>query len=273
MPSDAKTAIAAVFDRSAATYDQVGVDFFTPIGRDLVHRAALRPGERVLDVGCGRGAVLFAARDAVGELGAVTGIDLSAQMVALTRAEVVARGWTGVSVEVADAEEPPYPPGSFDAILAGLVIFFLPDPRAALRRYAELLADGGRLAFSTFGPNDPAFEAAMKTFASFAPEPMPDRDERQGPFATPEGIADVLRECGYRDVDTGELTYDSHFADAEHWLSWAWSHGGRALLERVPAAALAEATRAAFAALDPARSPDGGYTLRTTVRFTVARPC
>lgn len=272
MTNDPKAAIAGIFDRSAPTYDQLGVDFFTPMGRELARRAALRPGERVLDVGCGRGAVLFAAREAVGASGAVTGIDLAERMVALTRADVAARGLSGVTVQVGDAEDPAFAPGSFDAVLGGLVVFFLTDPHAALRRYAALLAPGGRIGFSTFGPNDPAFEAAMKTLAGFVPEQVPDRADRQGPFGSSEGIAGLLAECGYAQVETTETTYESRFADAHHWLSWAWSHGGRALLEKVPAVSLPEAARAAFAALEPAQTPAGDYVLRTVVRFTVARP-
>jgi ubiquinone/menaquinone biosynthesis C-methylase UbiE len=50
--------IVDVFDRASADYDAVGVDFFTPMGAALVSAASPQPGERVLDVGCGRGAVL-----------------------------------------------------------------------------------------------------------------------------------------------------------------------------------------------------------------------
>ena len=53
--------VAGVFDRAAPTYDAVGVAMFGPIAERLVAELDLRPGERVLDVGCGRGAVLLRA--------------------------------------------------------------------------------------------------------------------------------------------------------------------------------------------------------------------
>lgn len=268
--ADPKSVIAGIFDRTAATYGSVGVDFVAPMGRDLVALAGLAPGERVLDLGCGRGAVLFPARDAVGDTGTVTGIDLAPAMVELTRADVEAKGWVNVHVEVGDAEHPPFEPGSFDAILLGLAIFFIPDPAAALRRYADLLAPGGRTAFSTFGPSDPNFDAAMKALGGFVPGPLPDRGGRQGPFTTPETTAELLAAAGYEGIETVERTYESRFRDAEHWLRWVWSHGGRGVLERVPADAMDEATRAAFAALEPARVDGGDYVLHTPIRLTRA---
>jgi len=97
-PEALKQSIAAVFDRSAASYDQVGVDFFTPAARDLVARAAVRADERVLDLGAGRGAVAFAAAATVGSSGCVVGVDLSSKMAELTQAEARARGLDNVTV-------------------------------------------------------------------------------------------------------------------------------------------------------------------------------
>jgi ubiquinone/menaquinone biosynthesis C-methylase UbiE len=267
-----KQGIAGVFDRSADTYDQVGVDFFTPAGRGLVARTGPRPGERVLDVGCGRGAVLFAAAEAVGSTGRAVGIDMSARMAELTRADAGARGLSNVTAVQGDAERPDFPRASFDAILAGFVLFFLPDPVAALSSYASLLAPGGRLGFSTFAAQDPNFDAAMRVVGDFVPGGLPSRGDRQGPFGSAEGITELLAGNGFPDATITEVTYESRFADADHWLAWAWSHGGRATLERVRAADLDAATDAAKARFEAARTPGGNYVVRTQVRFTVARP-
>jgi SAM-dependent methyltransferase len=271
-PETMKRGIAAVFDRGAETYDHVGVDFFTPPARELVARAGLRRGERVLDLGTGRGAVLFAAAEAVGPTGRVVGIDLAARMAELTQAEAAARGFENVSAVPGDAEQPDFPAASFDAILAGLVIFFLPDPDTALARYAKLLAPGGRLAFTTFAKSDENHDAAMKAIAGFAPGDLPERRTRQGPFKTRDGIAELLARGGFADASVDEVTYESRFADPDHFLSWMWSHGGRHILEQVPADRLDEASEAAKAAFEPARTPSGDYAIRTQIRFTVARP-
>ena len=271
-PAALKQGIAGVFDRSAETYDQVGVDFFTPLARDLVARAAVRAGERVLDVGAGRGAVVIAAASAVGASGHVVGIDLSAKMAELTQAEVGARGLANVTVAQGDAERPDFANASFDAVLASLVMFFLPDAAAAVRRYAALLAPGGRFGFTTFGTQDPSFDAAMRALGTFVPGGHTTRGERQGPFGSREGITQLVTANGFASPEIDEMTYESRFTDPDHWLAWVWSHGGRHTLEQVPADRLDEAIAAAKLAFEPARTSVGDYAIRTEIRFTIARP-
>lgn len=271
-PETMKRGIAGVFDRGAEAYDRVGVDFFTPPARDLVTRVALHDGERVLDLGTGRGAALFAAVDAVGPAGRVIGIDLSSRMAELTQAEAKARGLENVTAMQGDAEEPDFPDGSFDAVLASLLIFFLPNAPAALNRYRALLAPDGRLGFTTFAEQDPHFDAAMRAIAEFAPGGMPERRDRQGPFGSREGIVQILTDNGYAHPQIDEMTYESRFADSDHWLTWLWSHGSRFTLERIPAERFDEAVAAAKRAFEGARTPAGDYAIHTQIRFTIARP-
>ena len=182
---EAKSRTAGIFDRAAATYDQVGVDFFGSFGERLVQLAALSPGERVLDVGCGRGAVLFPAAAAVAPGGSVLGIDLSAEMVSRCAADAAARGLDDVEVRVGDAEAPEVPAGSFDAVLAGLVLFFLPDPGAALDAYRVALKEDGRFAMTSFGPEDERFGPVFGAVAAHIPAPEHD------PAATVDPGADT----------------------------------------------------------------------------------
>ena len=98
--------VAGVFDRSAATYDAVGVAWFTPIAELLVAELAPQPGVHALDIGCGRGAALWPLAQAVGPAGAVTGIDLSTAMVEATRKDVSARGLSNVDLQVMNASAP-----------------------------------------------------------------------------------------------------------------------------------------------------------------------
>src|SRR3712207_1045344 len=118
--------IGKVFDRAAPRYEQTGVRFFAPLGERLVAGPGLRTGQHVLDIGCGRGACAVPAALAVGRHGSVTGLDISTEMLAGARQEAARRGLANLTFVEGDATRPPFPVRSFDAIVAGLVVFMLP---------------------------------------------------------------------------------------------------------------------------------------------------
>ncbi|GIJ23739.1 class I SAM-dependent methyltransferase [Micromonospora lutea] len=263
---------AEVFEEAAPSYDRTGVSFFGPFGAELVRQADLRPGERVLDVGCGRGAVLFPAAHAVGPTGHVTGIDLAPAMIALTAEDVARAGLDHVDVRVDDAQQPDFPPRSFDAVLAGLVVFLLPEPQQALRAYARLVRPSGRVVISTFGVQDPAFVAATDALAAHLPTEEPRPTRPAGPFADEQAITATMTGAGLAVTSIVEHRVESRFDDADHWMRWMWSHGARALLRHLPTDRLPAATADAAAALEAARVPGGGLRLTTEIRITVAVP-
>jgi 2-polyprenyl-3-methyl-5-hydroxy-6-metoxy-1,4-benzoquinol methylase len=142
--------------------------------------AGLRPGMRVLDVGCGPGDVSFAAARLVGPQGSVLGID-AADIVELARARATEQGLTSVRFEqttVGDLalDEP------VDAVIGRLILMHLPDPVATLRQLAGLIRPGGVIAFSEFDmtgarsvPDLPfwltARDAIIETFTAMGLDP------------------------------------------------------------------------------------------------------
>ncbi|GIM94812.1 class I SAM-dependent methyltransferase [Paractinoplanes toevensis] len=240
------TPIVRVFDQASETYDNVGVKFFRPIAAQLVRAVAPRPGERVLDAGCGAGAVLVPVAEAVGPGGQVIGIDLAPGMVARSRA--AATGLDQVRVELGDAQHPAYPDGSFDVITSGLVLFFLPDPPAALTAYHRLLRPGGRLAVSSFAQHDPRYPQAMKILARFADSPPERRNHPM--FDSAESLREAVLAAGYAAADVREVAVRSEFNDAAHLYEWIGSHAGRQMVDRIPVARRSLAISALAAELD-----------------------
>ena len=242
--------VAGVFDRAAGTYDAVGVPWFGPIAAGLVEELAVTAGERVLDVGCGRGAALISLAAAAGPTGQVLGIDLAPGMVERTAADVA--GLPHVQVRVADAAAPGLPPAAYDVVASSLVLFFLPDPAAAVRTWAELLVPGGRVGVSTFGPQDDRWKQLDALFTPYLPPAMLDAraSGARGPFSSDEGVAALLRDAGLVEVRTAHRTVTASFTGPAQWLSFSWSHGQRAMWEAVPRDEHGELVRQATALLE-----------------------
>lgn len=122
------------------------------IGRERAMRkrtadlAQLRPGESVLDVGCGTGTLALVAKRRVGEAGRVAGIDPAPQMIARAGRKAARQGLS-LDLQVGVIERLPFPDQSFDVVLSTLMMHHLPDDlkRQGLREIARVLKPGGRL--------------------------------------------------------------------------------------------------------------------------------
>ena len=134
------TPYAAMFDELSGVYDQTGVPFFSVMARGLVDRLRVRPGEKALDIGSGRGAVTRPLAEDVGPTGRVDAVDLAPGMVRLLGEDTAHLAHVHVTQGNAADPRPPAPP--YDVIASSMVIFFLDDPTAALTPVAGVAASG-----------------------------------------------------------------------------------------------------------------------------------
>lgn len=142
------------WDKAAPYYEGFWARQLAPARGRLLALAALRPGERVLDLACGTGLVTFPAAAAVGAGGAVTATDISDAMVSFVTAEAARRGLAHVAARRADAEDMPFPDASFDAVLCGLGLMYVPDPRRCLEESRRVLRPGGRAVMAVWGARE-----------------------------------------------------------------------------------------------------------------------
>jgi len=266
--------VAQVFDTIAEVYDQTGVEFFRPVGERLVALLEPEPGERCLDVGCGRGAVTVPLARAVGPSGAVEAVDLSSAMIAATRAVAEAADLGTVTARVGDAADlEGYDDGSFDIVASSLVLFFLPDPGRALRGWVERLRIGGRIGLTTFGPLGAATEEIDALLERYAPPGLldPRTAGATSPFASDAGMEGLLDEAGGRDVRTVVTPTVVEFPDVEAWHRFAMSTGQRAMLVRVPEDDRPALLARIAAILDHTREDGGPCRLVWQMRYTLGR--
>ncbi|MFG3369287.1 class I SAM-dependent methyltransferase [Streptomyces sp. NPDC090032] len=226
--------------RNQDRWDAVNEGFNQP----LLDAAAVRAGERVLDVGCGAGATTRLAARQAGPDGRALGVDLSGPM--LARAEETARqeGAAGAGFEQGDAQIHPFPAGDFDVAISRFGVMFFADPVAAFANIRRALRPGGRLAFicaAEPGGND--WLRAIAELRGILPVgdfgAPGERDTSRGPGMFSLADADVTRgvlsDAGFAGVEVRRVeTYGLWGRDAGDAAAFLLDSGpGRHLTEQV----------------------------------------
>jgi ubiquinone/menaquinone biosynthesis C-methylase UbiE len=235
----------------------------------MLDMAALRPGERVLDVACGTGLVSFRAAQAVGAKGAVVGTDISGEMVETARSGAVLRELANVRFERGDAEALPLPDASFDATVCGLGLMYVPDPVRALCEMRRLLRPGGRAAAAVWGArrNCGWAEIFPITDARVASDVCPMFFH----LGTKDTLARAFEAAGFADVRSERLSTTLRYASPEDALAAVFRGGPVALAYSRFDVATRRAVHAEYLASIAAYRNGGGYEVPGEFVVTAAR--
>ena len=265
-----RSSTADLFDALAGSYDQTGVAFFRPVAERLLDLAAPQPGERVLDIGCGRGAATLPLARAVGARGHVTAVDVAPKMVAATRAALARERLSHGEAHIGDAQRLRVGRG-FELAVASLVLPLMDDPAAALRHWLGILAPGGRLALSTVDAVDGPSRAVNALFERWQTGGFSgSRPASIKPYELARLLVD-LEAAGARTVETETEAAVLEFADIEDWRRFSMSTAQRVMWRRVPLEAQPDFLVHVERLLSGSRGPTGSFRIEWSVRYTLAR--
>lgn len=173
-----------------------------PVADLVVDRAKLKPGERVIDVGCGSGATSIAFAREVAPAGRVLGVDISEPM--LARARQAAPKDLPVDFVLADATVYPFEPGGFDVLASRFGVMFFADPALSFANMRKALKPSGRLTFACWREprENPFFMAPLSAAYKHVPKLPPQGPEDPGPFAfaSEARVRRILDAAGFTDI-------------------------------------------------------------------------
>ena len=198
------------FDVTPAAYMRFMGRYSEPLAARFADLAGVRRGQRVLDVGCGPGAL---TAELVTRAGAesVSAVEPSASFAAAVRERL-----PGVDVRQAAAERLPFPDAAFDAALAQLVVHFMADPVAGLREMGRVARPGGVVAACVWdhaggrGPLSGFWQAVL--------ELDPEAEDESGLAGARDGhLAELFAQAGLGGIQPGTLTVRVHYANFGEW--------------------------------------------------------
>ena len=231
-------------------------------GRAVLDAAAIRPADRVLDIGCGTGWLSRAAARSATE-GAVLGLDIGRPMVEAAREIAEREGPDNVRFFQADAQMHPFDPGASDVVVSRFGVMFFDDPVAAFTNLRSALADHGRIAFACWQAllaND-WMVVPGGALAAHLGVPEADDEHAPGPFSlcSPDRIRAVLRDAGFADITLVEEAHPMWLGtDADDAFDYMRNQSiARAMIDGKPPELVERALAALHATLDDIAGPDG----------------
>jgi len=239
---------------------------FTPWGQELVSLAAPQPGEHVVDLACGTGAVARLAATRLGTSGRCVGLDADPAMLA-----VAAKVCPSVTLAEGSAMALPFPDRSFDLALCQQGLQFFPDRPKALAEAHRVLRAGGRFALAVWRPirlcpgHDAIFAelGAVLGQESGRPTAFSLHDQAE--------IGKLFADAGFVDIDMRTKTLVSRYPSARTFVEWVMA--GASKITRDALAQVAADERGAFieavvARLEPYQDGD---TLAMPMESTLLR--
>jgi len=221
------------FNKIFETYDNIRFQK-EPCERLVIH-AGISKGERVLDVACGTGWATLDAARAVGQTGKVIGIDIAEKAIEIAQAKANQAGLDNISLDQQDGHHLKFEDCSFDVVICASALFGFEDIPGALREWRRVLLPGGRVSFSSFGPEFRTYSVMLrKTIAKYGTASRPN----VGRLDTIEECVRYLTDSKFGNIQTATEELGYYHADFDAYWEELMSGITRIPLEKLDSATL-----------------------------------
>ncbi|HEY1258932.1 MAG TPA: methyltransferase domain-containing protein [Stellaceae bacterium] len=243
----------------------------------LLDRLALTGGERVLEIGCGAGALTVPLATAVGGSGRVVAVDISESMLGAARKRIEERRLGNVELRLGDAQVFALEKDAFDVATSRMGVMFFADPVAAFRNIGSAVKPGGRLIFACWGPlvENRHWLVAHDVAARHLGPPAPQPATAPGPlaFGDPDYVRRLLTAAGFAEVavERAHPTIMGGSPEEEAQAALAMGPTARLVEEKNPDAATRERLQRDIEAAFAAVAVDGQVLLPGTIFLVGAR--
>lgn len=236
-PQAYKLRVASLFDMVADGYDSAALRYAPFCADRLAHLVRIAPGEKVLDVATGTGAVAIAAAQLCGPAGRVMAIDLAERMLERARRNIDKMALPNVDLFDMDGEAPEFRSRYFNKVLCSYALHLMPDMARAVRGWAGVTRPGGVVGFTAFGEG--AFQPMLGMFrdqlarydVSVAED---DPAFVQARLAGTEDCVRLLEQAGLEEVEVRTEPLGYHLNAAADWWEVLWNGPARGLLSQMP---------------------------------------
>jgi ubiquinone/menaquinone biosynthesis C-methylase UbiE len=228
-----------LFGKHAAYFESEVVPLWQGVYDQLVARAGISPGFKVLDIGTGPGEVALRVAGLIGPHGSVVGIDVAGEMLEIARGKAMKRGLANADFRQMSAERLDFPDATFDAVLGNYSLCCCYDYGQALKECLRALKPGGRLTYNHSGPDDPpALVIAYELFDNYKTKSpskklqgIREADEAQAAamekYLHPKVAVNLMKKLGYWGAKSASVrrvvSYNAPGDFIDRMLNFSWA--------------------------------------------------
>lgn len=222
--------VEGIFDRAAPKYGEVGSDYFSYFGDRLVEQSSVKEGDAVLDVGTGKGALLFPLIRRVGSKGKVVGIDISKKMIEECLKKLSRGTSHQVLLQVMNAENLHFSDHSFEHVVCGLSLGFFSNLNKTLLEFRRVLKLRGEVAVSILGKR-----SELNNWMRLKACELGAKGSIVSSVKDRESLVKALQEVGFEGIRVVEESCTFYYASPQEWWNSLWANSLRFFLEQLSA--------------------------------------